>query len=92
MAGLDGFFYLTKRTLDDYGLLGVFSNLPPSFTVIPETTWRWGNAISALLIPQRGFLMDCHLPSVVFTQWWLAENPVPSEPVETNRKDQQKSS
>ncbi len=46
--------------------------LPVSFTVIPETTWRWGNAVSALLIPQRGFLLGLPLAVIVFTQWWLA--------------------
>jgi len=57
---------------DEKGLWGILSNLPPSFTVIPETTWRWGNAISALLVPQRGFLMGLPLAVIVFTQWWLA--------------------
>jgi hypothetical protein len=47
-------------------------SLPVSFTVIPETTWRWGNTISALLIPQRGFLLGLPLAVIVFTQWWLA--------------------
>ncbi|HUE82664.1 MAG TPA: hypothetical protein VMM84_11185 [Pyrinomonadaceae bacterium] len=54
------------------GLLGVLHNLPPSVTVIPETTWRWGNAISTLLIPQRGMLLGLPLAVIVFTQWWLA--------------------
>ena len=54
------------------GLFGVLMDLPPSFTVIPETTWRWGNAISALLVPQRGFLMGLPLATIAFTQWWLA--------------------
>jgi len=57
---------------NEKGLFGLLSNLPPSFTVIPETTWRWGNAISALLVPQRGFLMGLPLAVIVFTQWWLA--------------------
>lgn len=47
-------------------------SLPVSFTIIPETTWRWGNAVSALLIPQRGFLLGLPLAVIVFTQWWLA--------------------
>lgn len=55
------------------GLAGIIQNLPPSFTIIPETTWRWGNAISTLLIPQRGFLLGLPLAVIVFTQWWLAE-------------------
>ena len=54
------------------GLAVMLQSFPASFTVIPETTWRWGNAISSLLIPQRGFLLGLPLAVVVFTQWWLA--------------------
>ena len=57
----------THNTLVDF-----LKSLPPSFTVIPETTWRWGNTISTLLIPQRGFLLGLPLAVIVFTQWWLA--------------------
>ena len=59
------------------GLFGVLMDLPPSFTVIPETTWRWGNAISALLVPQRGFLMGLPLATIAFTQWWIATDKTP---------------
>ena len=62
---------LTKNNKD--GLAGILQGLPPSFTVIPETTWRWGNAISTLLIPQRGFLLGLPLAVIVFTQWWLSD-------------------
>ena len=61
-----------KATADQDSVVAFLKNLPPSFTVIPETTWRWGNAISTLLIPQRGFLLGLPLAVIVFTQWWLA--------------------
>lgn len=61
---------INKKNED--GLIGALMSLPPSFTVIPETTWRWGNAISTLLIPQRGFLLGLPLAVIVFTQWWLS--------------------
>jgi hypothetical protein len=61
------------------GLFDIFSDLPPSFTVIPETAWRWGNAISALLVPQRGFLMGLPLAVIVFTQWWLGVGDTEAE-------------
>jgi hypothetical protein len=57
------------------GLWGALHNLPSSFTVIPDTTWRWGNAMSTLLIPQRGFLLGLPLAVIVFTQWWLSAQP-----------------
>src|SRR6476620_10414904 len=61
-------------------------DLPPSFTVIPETTWRWGTAISALLVPQRGFLMGLPLAVIVFTQWWLATEKQSKTAVERGKK------
>jgi hypothetical protein len=57
---------------NERGLFGVFKHLPASFTVIPQTTWRWGNAVSSLIVPQRGILLGIPLAVIVFTQWWLA--------------------
>jgi hypothetical protein len=72
-----------KAGTDEGGLFGVLMNLPPSFTVIPETTWRWGNAVSTLLVPQRGFLMGLPLAVIAFTQWWIATDKVrPAETVD----------
>ena len=71
-GGLGWALLLDDTKNNDGGLWGALMNLRPSFTVIPDTTWRWGNAISALLVPQRGFLMGLPLAVIVFTQWWLA--------------------
>ncbi|HUS12399.1 MAG TPA: hypothetical protein VMZ30_18170 [Pyrinomonadaceae bacterium] len=61
---------------NDDGLMATLQSLPASFTIIPDTTWRWGNAVSTLLIPQRGFLLGLPLAVIVFTQWWkAAEKP-----------------
>src|SRR5829696_8534615 len=81
-----------KAGTNEGGLFGVLMDLPPSFTVIPETTWRWGNAISTLLVPQRGFLMGLPLATIVFTQWWLAtsDKTKQPEPVVTGKKTRQK--
>lgn len=69
------------------GLVGILQSLPPSFTVIPETTWRWGNALSTLLIPQRGFLLGLPLAVIVFTQWWKsAESPADREKGEKGKR------
>lgn len=73
-SGGFGWVLLYPRLMQKHeeGLVGIMQNLPPSFTVIPETTWRWGNAVSTLLIPQRGFLLGLPLAVIVFTQWWLS--------------------
>lgn len=69
-----GWVLLWDRATSDHDtMVDFFKSLPPSFTVIPETTWRWGNAISTLLIPQRGFLLGLPLAVIVFTQWWLSD-------------------
>jgi hypothetical protein len=74
LSGGFGWVLLWKQVTEksQEGLAAILQNLPPSFTVIPETTWRWGNAVSTLLIPQRGFLLGLPLAVIVFSQWWLA--------------------
>lgn len=69
-----GWVFLWISARAHFGDFNAFvKSLPPSFTVIPDSTWRWGNAISTLLVPQRGFLLGLPLAVIVFTQWWLAE-------------------
>jgi hypothetical protein len=58
--------------------------------VIPESTWRWGNAVSALLVPQRGFLMGLPLAVIAFTQWWLATEKEPRLPSVERGKNKRK--
>jgi hypothetical protein len=82
-GGLGWVLLFEQAGANDGGLWGALVNLSPSFTVIPETTWRWGNAVSALLVPQRGFLMGLPLAVLAFTQWWLAtekDTPKPTRP------------
>jgi len=86
-GGLGWTQLFTKAKTNEGGLWGVLMDLPPSFTVVPETTWRWGNAISALLIPQRGFLMGLPLATIAFTYWWIAyDKKRPPEVTETGKK------
>lgn len=74
-GGLGWVLIWTQAKQNEQGLLGTLKSLPPSLTVIPATTWRWGNAISALLVPQRGILLGLPLAVIVFTQWWLTTEP-----------------
>jgi hypothetical protein len=93
LSGGFGWVLLWKQATDKNkdSWLGILQNLPPSFTVIPETTWRWGNAVSTLLIPQRGFLLGLPLAVIVFTQWWLS-GEVESKKEKGERDDQSKKS
>ena len=86
-GGLGWIQLFDKARTNEGGLWGVLMDLPPSFTVVPETTWRWGNAISALLIPQRGFLMGLPLATIAFTYWWIATDKKRGpEATETGKK------
>jgi hypothetical protein len=93
LSGGFGWVLLWKQATDKNrdSWLGILQNLPPSFTIIPETTWRWGNAVSTLLIPQRGFLLGLPLAVIVFTQWWLS-GEVKSKKAKGERDDQSKKS
>jgi len=86
-GGLGWTQLFAKAGTNEGGLWGVLMDMPPSFTVVPDTTWRWGNAISALLIPQRGFLMGLPLATIAFTYWWIANDKKRTpEAAETGKK------
>ncbi len=71
-GGFGWILFFQRATETHTNFVSFLKSLPVSFTVIPDTTWRWGNAVSSLLIPQRGFLLGLPLALIVFTQWWLA--------------------
>src|SRR5882762_8977692 len=58
----------------DAGVFQLLRHIPHSYTILPEGAegWRWGNAVTSLLVPQRGFLLGIPLAVIVFTQWWSA--------------------
>ena len=86
-GGMGWLLLFEKAGSNEGGLFGVLMDLPPSFTVIPETTWRWGNAVSALLVPQRGFLMGLPLVVIAITQWWIATDKTrPQQTPQTGKK------
>jgi hypothetical protein len=71
---------------DNGGVFRVLRHIQHSYTILPDVTlgWRWGNAVTSLLVPQRGFLLGIPLAAIVFTQWWDAmrdgESVAPSSP------------
>lgn len=58
------------------GALEVLRNISHSYTILPDVSqgWRWGNAITSLLVTQRGFLLGIPLAALVFEQWWASLN------------------
>ncbi|MCA1614213.1 MAG: hypothetical protein LC800_08750 [Acidobacteria bacterium] len=53
------------------GLWEFLWRLPHDYTITHDGSFRWGNAVTTLLVPQRGLLMGLPLALVVITQWWL---------------------
>jgi hypothetical protein len=82
-----GWIYLQNIAAEksNEGLAAILQALPSSFTIIPNSTWRWGNAMSTLLVPQRGFLLGLPLAVIVFTQWWKSTGETSEQTGETGK-------
>src|SRR5438105_8657027 len=63
---------LSEVNQSEGGVFQVLRHISHSYTILPEVAlgWRWGNAVTSLLVPQRGFLLGIPLAAIVFTQWW----------------------
>ncbi|MDT7541016.1 MAG: hypothetical protein QOE33_920 [Acidobacteriota bacterium] len=54
------------------GFTDFLARLPHDYTITFDGSFRWGNAVTTLFVPQRGLLMGLPIALVVMTQWWLA--------------------
>jgi len=75
------------------GVFQVLRHIQHSYTILPEVAlgWRWGNAVTSLLVPQRGFLLGIPLAVIVFTQWWTASRSDDAEVTSKKVKGKKKS-
>ncbi len=73
-GGFGWAMFFSDVNQSDAGVFGVLRHITHSYTILPEVVqgWRWGNAVTSLLVPQRGFLLGIPLAAIVFTQWWAA--------------------
>src|SRR5260221_1876361 len=71
-GGLGWAMLVSDVSKTDAGVFQLLRHIPHSYTILPEGAegWRWGNAVTSLLVPQRGFLLGIPLAMIVFTQWW----------------------
>ncbi len=51
-------------------LLDLLAQLPHKYTITYDNVYRWGNAITTLLVPQRALLLGLPLALIVITIWW----------------------
>lgn len=71
-GGLGWWMFLSEARESGQGFMAFLSNLPQQYTIRQEGGWRWANALTSLLIPQRSILLGLPLSLVVFTEWWAA--------------------
>ena len=71
-GGLGWAMLVSDVNKSDGGVFQLLRHIAHSYTILPEAAegWRWGNAVTSLLVPQRGFLLGIPLAVIVFTQWW----------------------
>jgi hypothetical protein len=71
-GGLGWWLLFSDASQTGQDMLGLLARLPHDYTIIPETAYRWGNAQTTLLVPQRGMLLGLPLALLVFIEWWQA--------------------
>lgn len=69
-GGLGWSWMLLDLHNSDHGLLTLLGNLPHDYTISPDGLFRWGNAVTSLLVPQRSILFGIPLAILIFCQFW----------------------
>ncbi len=67
------------------GLVGALLAPSHDFTILSDSVWRWGNAITTLLVTQRSLLLGLPLTVVALTLFWLALAPATTPEVRRQR-------
>ena len=89
-GGLGWWLFFSEARESGQGFLSFLGNLPRDYTISQTGGWRWGNALTSLLIPQRSILLGLPLSLVVFTQWWAATQDEKKEAVSKKAKGKSK--
>lgn len=71
-GGLGWWVFAREWTSGTLGLFELLASLPHDYTISSNGAYRWGNAVTTLLVPQRGLLLGLPLALVIITQWWMA--------------------
>ncbi len=73
LSGGLGWLVFMREWLDGgRTLFELLTHLPHKYTITYDNVFRWGNAVTTLLVPQRALLLGLPLALVVMTQWWQA--------------------
>ncbi len=69
-GGLGWLILLAQARSGEHGLIAAFTGSDARYTIEPDGLYRFGNAVTTLLIPQRGLLLGMGLAVVVFSLIW----------------------
>jgi len=69
-GGLGWWLLVPELVRSEDGFVSVLTHLPHDYTVMNGTDWRWGNMVTALLLPQRSILLGLPIAIIIFTLWW----------------------
>lgn len=69
-GGLGWISALREAWNSGLGVLDYLSKLPHDYTLVSNHNYAWGNALTTLFVPQRGFLLGLPLALITFTLWW----------------------
>ena len=77
-GGLGWLTLFDQARTGEHGLVAAFSGTDARYTIEPDGLYRFGNAVTTLLIPQRGLLLGMGLALIVFTMIWRQlDEPIP---------------
>jgi len=69
-GGLGWWLLVPELIGSEGGFVSVLAHLPHDYTIMTGTDWRWGNMITALLVPQRSIVLGLPVAIIIFTLWW----------------------
>ena len=78
-GGLGWWLLVPELARSEGGMISLLTHLPHDYTIKNGTDWRWGNMVTALLVPQRSILLGLPVAIIIFTLWWRSfEDPTSS--------------
>ncbi|MBA3242996.1 MAG: hypothetical protein H0T60_17380, partial [Acidobacteria bacterium] len=71
-GGFGWLHFVKEAAAGGKGVFGLLGKPEHDYTIMGHLGYRWGNALTTLLIPQRGLLLGIPLALIVWTLWWQA--------------------
>ena len=69
-SGLGWLMLADDARVSGQGVAGAILRPPHDYTILGDSIWRWGNAITTLLVTQRSLLLGLPVALLVFTLTW----------------------